>query len=341
MRLFGQLGFLKLGAQRSGDVEDTRVLHLFKKRAELKQAFGAAQDEVARLRDRIKQQEGATAHVQEMLDELEARLSRQESGYPVLVHFQLRELWTFGQGLLRQFVAELCAQQEERERRLLLADFNRRQFGRRQEAEARVNQSEHAHLQARAVCTDHQRQLEQLQRFWHYFRRRALRQQLQAANMSALLLAQELETARSAAEALRAEPPPEFPGLSLEARRMINLSVLAYGQLLGERLRTGRLLLLAREAGGQHVPRENAYGERADCERLMAEIRAARALLAQRGDLPQQIRARGEQLRALARYGDAGDALPEEGSLAAPGTTPESAAVLRDDLFAIYNAVLR
>ncbi|MFT3905316.1 MAG: hypothetical protein QM718_03310 [Steroidobacteraceae bacterium] len=341
MRLISQLGFLKIGSQRESDVEDKRVLHLFRKRAELKQAYGASQDEVMRLRDRVKQQEGATARVQELLAEQELRLSRQESGYPLLVHFQLRELWEFAHGLLKQFIADLAAQQEERERRQLLADFNRGQFGKRQEAEARVNQAEHVHLQARNTCAEYQRQLEQLQRFWHYFRRRHVRQLLQAASMSAMLNAQDLETARGEAEALRAELPPEFPGLSVDARRMINLSAVGYGQLLCERLRPGRLLMLAREASAQRLPREHAYGERKDCEQLMAEIRVGRQLLAQRGDLPQQIRLRCEQLRSTVRYRSAAETLPEPGSVAALGSSPESAALLRDDLFDIYRAVLR
>ena len=56
------------------EVDDDRVLHLFRNRAELKKAYSALQDEVQRLKDRIKQQEGATARVQEMLQGLEARL---------------------------------------------------------------------------------------------------------------------------------------------------------------------------------------------------------------------------------------------------------------------------
>lgn len=341
MRLFGQLGFLRLGAQRSVEVEDTRVLHLFRKRAELKQAYGASQDEVLRLRDRVKQQEGATARVQEILAELETRLSSQDTGYPLLVHFQLRELWTFAHGLLAQFIGELSAQQEERERRQLLADFNRRQFGKRQEAEARVNQAEHVQLQARNACANLQRELERLTRFWHYFRRREKRQLLQAANMSAMLHAQELEVARTEAESVRAELPPEFPGLSVDARRMINLSAISYGQILCERLQPGRLLLLAREASSQRTPRDNAYGERKDCEGLMTEIRAGRARLASRSELPAQIKARSEQLRPTLRYRGAAETLPEPGSLTALGSSAISATLLRDDLFDIYRAVLR
>ena len=49
-----------------------------------------------RLKDRVKQQEGATARVQEMLQGLEARLAQPDTAYPTLVFYQLRELWTLG-----------------------------------------------------------------------------------------------------------------------------------------------------------------------------------------------------------------------------------------------------
>src|ERR1700690_3089233 len=130
MKWMREFGFLRLGsATPKLDVADDRVLVLFRNRAELKKSYSGLQDEVQRLKDRVKQQEGATARVQEMLQGLEERLALPDTAYPALVFYQLRELWTLGRTLLTQFVAELVAQQEERERRAFLAGFNRRQFG--------------------------------------------------------------------------------------------------------------------------------------------------------------------------------------------------------------------
>ena len=83
-------------------------------------------------KDRIKQQEGATARVQEMLGSLESRLGLTETAYPALVFYQLRAMWQRGREILEQFTPELSAQQEERERRALFVEFNRAQFSRRQ-----------------------------------------------------------------------------------------------------------------------------------------------------------------------------------------------------------------
>ena len=67
-----------------------------------------------------------------------------------------------------------------------------------------------------------EQQLLRLQRFWHYFKRRTLRQRLQAASLQSMLCMQDLEAARGARDALDAEPTPEFGGLSIDARRAIN-----------------------------------------------------------------------------------------------------------------------
>ncbi len=80
MMALRQLGFLKVNFRREDPAEeDHRVLALFRNRAELKKAYGELQEEIYRLKDRIKQQEGATQRVQEMLGALEGRLGFSET----------------------------------------------------------------------------------------------------------------------------------------------------------------------------------------------------------------------------------------------------------------------
>src|SRR6201996_5653691 len=143
MKALRQLGFLKLNFRQEPNSEpDDRVLHLFRNRAELKRASGELEDEIYRLKDRIKQQEGATQRVQEMLAGLEARLGVPDTAYPALVFYQLRRLWQSGRELIEQFVADLVRQQDERERRQHLAEHNRKQFTRRQGLEKSLRGAE-------------------------------------------------------------------------------------------------------------------------------------------------------------------------------------------------------
>src|SRR6201996_5444969 len=136
MKALRQLGFLKLNFRPEPPPEpEDRVLTLFRNRAELKRASGELEDEIYRLKDRIKQQEGATQRVQEMLAALETRLGVPDTAYPALVFYQLRRLWQSGRELIEQFVADLVRQQEERERKQHLAEHNRKQFSKREGAE--------------------------------------------------------------------------------------------------------------------------------------------------------------------------------------------------------------
>ncbi|HTY49053.1 MAG TPA: hypothetical protein VMB48_05115 [Steroidobacteraceae bacterium] len=296
--------------------DDHRVLYLFKNRAELKKAYAELQEEVYRLKDRIKQQEGATARVQEMLAALEARLGVAETAYPALVFYQLRALWQRGRELLEQFTGELAATQEERQRRALLAAFNRRQFVERQAAQAAVREATTRLQMAQEFVTELQTQRAKLTRFWHYFRRRDLDRRVHGA--AAVL--RETGAAQAAAQAAlreaEAQNAPEFPGLSVEARRAINLAAIAYAEVLCLRLADTPLVPLARAAVGRREP-AGEYGPRPACEALITLIAAARGSLESKRNLAADVKARSAQLRRKARYRSEAEASP----------TPESVAI--------------
>jgi hypothetical protein len=340
MKLLKQLGFLRLGGEAPKpklEVDDDRVLHLFRNRAELKKAHSTLQDEVQRLKDRIKQQEGATSRVQEMLRDLEARLAEPDTGYPALVFYQLREIWNLGHTLLTQFVAELASQLEERERRAFLAEYNRRQFARRQGVEANLREAELQAAAGRDAVAQIEQQLQRLQRFWHYFKRRAMRQSLQAATLQSLLRVQDLDAARAARDELDSEPVPQFSGLSIDARRAINMAAIAYGQVLCERLARTPLMEMARDAAGRREPPREDYGDRARCEATMVQIVRGRGLLQQKNSVSQDLKQRVERLRELAKYRKSEDTVPTADSLSGG---VDGTKVLADDLWEIFRVLL-
>jgi len=341
MKLIRQLGFLRLalGQGRGADTEDGRVLHLFRNRIELKKSYSSALEEVQQLKDRVKQQEGATARVQELLQGLEARLAQPDSAYPALVFYQLRELWNLGRNLLQQFVSELEAQKIEQERKSYFAQFNRQQFGRRQSVEADCLNAEAAASAARALVSEQSRLLAGLQRFWHYFRRRAVNHALHAANIQTLLAEQALSEARAARDQLDGEQP-NFAGLSLEARRAINLAAVAYGQVLCDRLARTGLMEATRAVSSRREPAAGEYGNRQKCERLMNDIQRARLLLERRSDALPLIQAGTEALRRVAQYRNGSDTVPDADGLAGAAVDAASR-VLSEDCWDIYRVLLR
>ncbi len=149
---------------------------LFKNRAELKKAYGELEDEIYRLKDRIKQQEGATGP--RAGDALDARAATRDAGERLsaaLVFYQLRALWQLGRELIEQFVTDLARQLEDRERRAHFAEFNRKQFARRQGVEGAAALGRDAgRPMPGAHLASLQSQHAALTRFWHYFKRRSL-----------------------------------------------------------------------------------------------------------------------------------------------------------------------
>ena len=331
---------------------DQRVLVLFKNRAELKKAYGELQEEVHRLKDRIKQQEGATARVQEMLGALEARLGLVETAYPALAFYQLRALWQCGRGIIEQFVAELANQQDERERRAFIADHNRRMFVRRQGVDEGVREAQSRHVEVHRRMAELVAARARLARLWHYFKRRDIDRQLHETREAANAAEQALAAARSAVDRLNEEPAPQFPGLSIEARRAINLAAIAYAEILCLRLIDTPLVALAREATSRREAADN-YGERAECEALIAAIARARLALQPKANVAHDVKDRADYLKATARYRNAPDTAPvtesialgEGDSLAGQQLTGKRAArmpnVLAEDTWDLFRVLLR
>ena len=352
MMALRQLGFLKLNFRREETAEDDhRVLALFRNRAELKKAYGELQEEVYRLKDRIKQQEGATQRVQEMLSALEGRLGTCETAFPALAFYQLRRLWQTGHELLERFVAELASQQEERERRQHLAEHNRRVFAKRQGADQRLREAQRLAAEEGARLAGLESERAGLRRFWHYFKRRALEHAISQARAAAAAAHLAQAAAAEAVEAIAGEPPPEFPGLSLDARRAINIAAVAYAEVLCLRLSRTQLVMQAREAT-RHREATDEYGARPECESLMKQIERADELLRGRANLTQEVKQRSDRLKQVARYRTATDAAPTAESLAfsegdALGAAPSGLVaarmpnVLAEDTWDLYRVLLR
>jgi hypothetical protein len=248
---------------------------------------------------------------------LEGRLGAAESAYPALVFYQLRRLWQTGRDLVTQFIADLARQQEDRERRAHIAQHNRGQFARRQGAESQLRAAEGLHAQAAAQLTAHEAERARLTRFWHYFKRRALERRIAAARAAVESAGTSLGGARQALEAIGRESAPEFHGLSLTARRSINLAAIGYAEVLCLRLTQLKapLLKLAREATARRETPDE-YGSPKECVLLMGQIARAQRLIGDRTGVAAEIRGRGARLQRVARYRGEADTAPLAESLA-------------------------
>lgn len=349
--MIDKLNFLKGVADgNSVSPDEERLMQLFQNRAGLKKAYADLQAEFHLLRDRLKQQEGATIRVQEQLDVLGELLADPKTGFGALVFYQLRGLWKICLQQLSAFTADLTRQQEAREMTKHQAEVDSAKNARLADVDLRY--------QAAAGKADLERQrlaavlleIGRLTAFWHYFKRRRclksmeiLRQQVVAADA----VVGDLHAERSAIEE---ETVADFSGLSLVARRNINLAIICYAELLCEMVDTYGLAVRAKEAVARRV-HEMTFGSREDCEDFMLRVQKAQATVVGQKQIAGAVKAKMDRLRGSCEYRNAADTVPTADSLArlaeADSATPGRASaapawnVLAEDYWDVYTLLLR
>jgi hypothetical protein len=350
--LIDKLSFLKGGAE-GGSVspDEERLMQLFQNRAGLKKAYADLKDEFHLLRDRLKQQEGATIRVQEQLDALGDLLADPRTGFGALVFFQLRGLWKTCHQQLSGFAADLTRQQEQRETAKHKAECDAAKNARLADVDQRLQAAaDDADLQRERLSTA-QSELQRLTALWHYFKRRRRQKSLDALRQNVVLADAVVGDLHAERSAINNEVPSEFPGISLAARRNINLAIIGYAELLCEHVDAYGLAARAKEAVARRV-HEMSFGTRSDCEGYMQRVQKAQAAVANQKNSTAGIKSKLERLRATSEYRNEADTVPTADSLAAAAAdgeagkaarpaTPASWNVLAEDYWDLYTLLLR
>ncbi len=331
--------------------QDERLLQLFWNRAELKKELTRLQDERIKLLEQMREQETATARAKEHVQVLEEYLGNPEIAVHALVYFQLRAVWRTAAARLARFAGQLLQQQTDREqrrqviefdqgRRRELADFDRRIHDARSRADM---------LEAQLKLMD--AKLAAMRGFWNYFRRRQLAAEIEAERAQwdqAVMLVTDVSDDRTN---LEETPPPEFSGISIDGRRVVNTAVIAYAQHLVTALAPGGLAMLAKETTSKRLF-DVRYGSPTECARLMTALRDGLAMLKDENENLSGLKERTDAVRAAASYRSDADTVPLTDSI---GTLPVSTApvsgletanragvnVLVDDYWDLYQSLLQ
>jgi hypothetical protein len=349
--LIDKLTFLKGGAEGgAASPDEERLMQLFQNRAGLKKAYADLKDEFHLLRDRLKQQEGATIRIQEQMDALGDLLGDPKTGFGALVFFQLRALWKTCHQQLSTFAADLTRQQEAREVAKHKADVEGARNARLADADQRLQAASAAANEQRRLLAEAQQEISRLTAFWHYFRRRRRLKSLEALRSQLVMADQAVGDLHAERSAIEGEGSLEFPGLSLAARRTINLAIIGYAELLCEHADAFGLAARAKEAVARRV-HEMTFGTRADCESYMQRVQKAQLAVANQKQITGLVRAKLERLRATCEYRNTADTVPTADSLSPPVTElefdkpkPASANtwnVLAEDYWDLYTLLLR
>jgi hypothetical protein len=348
--LIDKLTFLKGGAEGGpSSPDEERLMQLFQNRAGLKKAYADLKDEFHLLRDRLKQQEGATIRIQEQMDALGDLLGDPKTGFGALVFFQLRALWKTCHQQLSAFAADLTRQQEAREVAKHKADIDTERNSRLADADQRLRNAAAEADEHRRLLSEAQYEIARLSAFWHYFSRRRKLKSLESLRSQLLLADQAVGELHAEHSAIEHEASPEFPGLSLGARRNINLAIISYAELLCEHADAFGLAARAKEAVARRV-HEMSFGTRAECESYMQRVQKAQQAVANQKQIGSQVRVKLERLRATCGYRNTADTVPTADSLSPPAELefdkPKAAPantwnVLAEDYWDLYTLLLR
>jgi prefoldin subunit 5 len=333
---------LKLPSIGKADpAEQERLLKLFWNRAELKKELQSLDDQLHNLRNKLKQQENANTRLQQQLEQIEVLLGSPERGLDALVHFGLKALWRACREQLEKFAAELKRERQDAQRKQQLAEFQQDRSERLKVADERLQQAQEVADAERGRLAEGERRLGQLQRFWHYFKRRTLATEILVQRERCVAAERHLGEMGESHRTIEKEPWPEFPGLTIEGRRLVNLAVIAYAQHLFARLAVSGLAMDARLANNRSV--ESAkHGNLDACLSRLREIAQALALVNAQDGLLAEIKKRGEKMVTAATWRNANETVPQPASLPPAGTggVPD-ANVLVDDYWDVYKVLLR
>lgn len=339
----------RLGASRQ--VEEERLLQLYWNRAELKKELTRLQAEREQLLEQMQKQEGATAKAREQLEQLEQHLGDPEIAVHALVYFQLRNLWRNCAEKLTRFSEQLQRQQEERERRRQLIEFDQ---ARRRE----LSEFDRTLAEARMTADSLEGQMKLMEArlkgmggFWNVFRRRRVGEELEVARTKWDVAATKVTDLSDDRADLEERAPPPFPGISVDGRRSVNTAVIAFAQQLAANLSRGGIALLAKETTTKRAL-DVRYGTREECTKLMALLREASGLVSDHTDDLSGLKQATDTLRAAATYRSDADTVPltdSIGTLPAPSIlvsgleTVNRAGinVLVDDYWDLYRALVQ
>lgn len=306
--------FFRAGGRRDPETHELltqkKLVELFQNRNELKRLYDRAAQELERLREETVELRKKLEQTGKRLESLDTMLADPEKGQSVIVYYQLEAIWSTCRERLRTLAAELQKRLEKEERDRLLAEFNRSQADKTARLTERLRQVEQGRDELKERLERTRRQLDSLNWFMKLFRRKRLMAEIAELERNLAPIEKRCTELSTELAVAQATPPPEYPGLSVAARRAINLHLIALAQELYITFLDDNLAVLAHEAHGR-LPHESDYGRVGECQQLLKLIEAAFARY--RADTAQlaRLRKRYEHMLAQARYNGEQETLPQ------------------------------
>lgn len=295
--------------KRDEEREHDRLLQLFANRANLKKEFAGLREERYHLLDKLKQQEGATQRAKDQLSSLEALLADPIAGFNAVVFYQLRNIWRSCHDEVELFAAELKKQQEDRERKKQVMHFNQKRESRLRKLNLKLaelkTQGEEVARQMNAL----EQRKAKLKAIWYFFKRRKVDAQLTKVRLKRDNLRENVSQMFDKRMTIESAAWPEYPGITLDGKRTINIAIIAMSQHLYDYFSVDSLSAMAK-ASMIKQPQDLKFGDRRTCVSMMDKIKSQVDGLKSNRGFAADIKQRTGQMRTSVRYRRENDVIP-------------------------------
>ncbi len=288
---------------------DDKLLDLFWNRADLKKQYSNSREDIYGLQNQLKAAQKDLQRQQNDMRALESRLAHPVAGYNAMVYFQLRELWAQALGKLEAFCEELITQQKDRERKKQIMQFNQDRQKRLQQLNEKIVQVKDQSDEAKKKFQEAETRYNELTGVLNVLKRKGRKPSLDHHREEYDKVRELIERLFDERIKIESEPWPDYPGLTVEGRRVINMAVIALAQHLCVHFADHSLSTLARTAVTQKIQKID-YGSKSDCEYLMGHIGNAVVSMQEDRSFATELKARSKWLRSKAKYRADGETRP-------------------------------
>ncbi|MGI9291401.1 MAG: hypothetical protein ACR2QG_09040 [Gammaproteobacteria bacterium] len=300
---------LHAGDEEKQEQED-QLLKLFRNRAELKKEMNKLRSEILLLQDALQEQEAKSLRTQQRMEQLETILGDSEQAMTVVTYYRLRSIWEYCQAKLDSLARELARAHNDHAHRQHIKGFRRKrdEVLHRIESQLKIVNAEAEVLTSRIVVLD--AALKKRKGFWNYFLRRKVLSDKESYEAERQVVRIRVGELTEKLNQGRGEQPPEFEGLEIEARRKINLSVIAYAQELFLHFADRELAMLIKESSIQRM-KDASYGSQRDCRTLCKYADDRMRVLLADGKFRDRVRYRADKLSETVQYRHENESVPE------------------------------
>lgn len=293
---------------------DEKLQQLFENRNQLKREYTKAREVLDALRAEHDALAKRNAFVTSRLQGLEAMLADPRRGQSAIIYYRLDGLWKHCRGLLEKRRAELIARFEQLEKQKILEMFKAQATEQQRQLEAQFAEVDALYQEMAENLKGLHQQLRASQGLWHYFRRKRLQQEVQQAEAQVAPVVAKRDACLAELERVRDREPPPFKGLSVLARREINLQLLAYAQYLYIHFSENDFSTMARTTQLKQ-PHEADFGSAQECLGMERPLQEAIMRLQKDDKAQEKLHRRVDYLRKNVRFSGNGDTVPEAESL--------------------------